>query len=185
MSCRLLETGRLLLRPPEAGDIAAMTVLVNDYDVAKNTSFIPHPYIEDDAQSFIARADMTRAQGTDFVFAITGKPGGEFLGGCGLHLRENGLFELGYWLGKPHWGMGYATEASRKLAGFAFHGLKATKITAGYFHDNPASGWVLEKLGFKPDGAVNRDCLARGHAVYCHMMILERENFGHKPGAKA
>lgn len=185
MSCRLLETGRLLLRPLEAGDIAAMTALVNDYDVAKNTSFIPHPYTEDDAQSFIARADMTRAQGTGFVFAIAGKPGGEFLGGCGLHLREGGLFELGYWLGKPYWGRGYATEAARKMASFAFHALKSTKIAAGYFHDNLASGRVLEKLGFKPDGAVNRDCLARGHAVYCHMMILERENFGHKPGAKA
>ncbi len=71
-------------------------------------------------------------------------------GCCGLHLRESGLFELGYWLGRPFWGHGYATEAARKLAGFAFSRLKATQLTAGYFHDNPASGRVLEKVGFAP-----------------------------------
>ncbi|MDE3115138.1 MAG: GNAT family N-acetyltransferase [Pseudomonadota bacterium] len=181
MSCRRLETERLLLRPPEDADIAAMTALANDYGVAKNLSRLPHPYTEDDAQSFVTRSALMRAQGTEFPFAIVCKENGLYLGGCGLHLKDNGLFELGYWLGRCHWGQGYATEAARKVAGFAFHGLKAVRVTAGYFHDNPASGRVLEKLGFRPDGAVNRDCLARGHTVYCLDMLLERENFGRRP----
>lgn len=176
-----LETERLLLRPPENSDIAAITAFASDYAVSKNLARVPHPYTEDDAQSFVTRSAMLRAQGTDFSFAIVRKEGGLYLGGCGLHLRDNGLFELGYWLGQPHWGQGYATEAARKLAGFAFHCLKAVHITAGYFHDNPASGRVLEKLGFRPNGAANRDCLARGHTVYCLDMLLERENFGRRP----
>lgn len=184
MSCCRLETERLLLRPPEAGDIGAMVALANDFDVTKNTSRMPYPYTDSDAQSFIARAEVSRAQGTDFTFAVTCKSDGTFLGGCGLHLREGGLFELGYWLGRPYWSCGYATETARKLASFAFRDLKAFKITAGYFHDNPASGRVLEKVGFKSDGVENHDCLARGHAVYCHMMVLDRENFGRRPERK-
>ena len=183
MSCRRLETERLLLRQPEASDIAAMVALANDYEVAKNLSRMPYPYGEDDAQSFIARSEESRARGTDFSFVITRKADGTLLGGCGAHLRDNGFFEIGYWLGKPHWGRGYATEAARKLAGFTFHALKATKVTAGYFHDNPASAHVLEKVGFRPDGASQRDCLARGHTVYCLGMLLERENFGRRPAA--
>ncbi|MBU6443747.1 MAG: GNAT family N-acetyltransferase [Alphaproteobacteria bacterium] len=181
MSRHRLETERLLLRPPEESDVALIAMLAGDYEVSKNLARVPHPYTEGDAQSFVTRSAMQRAQGTAFPFAIIRKDSGLYLGGCGLHLMDNGLFELGYWLGRPHWGRGYATEAARKVAGFAFHGLRAVRLTAGYFHDNPASGRVLEKLGFRPDGAANRDCLARGHTVYCLDMLLERENFGRRP----
>ena len=105
-----------------------------------------------------------------------------FLGSCGLHLKD-GRFELGYWLGKPFWGQGYATEAAKKLVSFAFHDLKATSLWAGWYHDNPASGRVLEKLGCRPDGVEPRHSLARGHAVYCHMVALTREQFGRKRAA--
>lgn len=183
MSCHRLETERLLLRPPEASDIAAMVTLAGDYDVAKNLSTMPHPYTDDDARSYLARAAEGRAKGSDFSFAITRRGDRAFMGITGAHLRDSGLFEMGYWLGKPYWGQGYATEAARKLAGFLFHRLKTTRVTAGYYHDNPASGRVLEKVGFQPDGASQRDCLARGHTVYCLGMLLERENFGRKPSA--
>ena len=180
MACRQLETERLRLRPPEASDIAVMVALANDFDVARNLSRLPFPYRDDDAMGFVLRSEESRAKGTDFNFAITQKTDGGFMGACGLHLQDSGFFELGYWLGRPHWGQGYATEAARKIASFAFCALKATKITAGYFHDNPASGHVLEKVGFRPHGAGQRDCLARGHTVYCLDMLLERENFGRK-----
>ena len=101
----------------------------------------------------------------------------EYLGGCGVGLRENGDFELGYWLGKPYWGHGYATEAAQALARMALMELEVTRLIAGWFHDNPASGRVLEKLGFVPNGAEQRDCVSRGHAVYCNMMLLTPEHF--------
>ncbi len=180
MACHL-ETERLLLRPPEAEDVRSIVNLVGDYDVAKNLSRVPHPYSEDDARGWVTRANgEARAKGTDFPFAITRKDDGAYIGSCGLHLGEGGFFELGYWLGKPYWKMGYATEAARKVAGFAFHTLKAERLVAGWFHDNPASGHVLEKVGFVADGADQRDCLARGHAVYCNKVVLERENFGRR-----
>jgi [ribosomal protein S5]-alanine N-acetyltransferase len=177
MPCCHLETERLLLRPPEAADVAAMLPLIGEYGVAKNLSRVPHPYREEQALEFLARVSEQRAAGTDYNFAIMRKVDGDYMGGCGVHLRD-GAFEIGYWLGMPYWRQGYATEAARGLAAFAFRDLKATRLIAGWFHDNLASGHVLEKVGFVPDGAEQRDCLARGHAVYCHMVTLDRDTYG-------
>ncbi len=176
MSCRQLETERLILRPPEVADIPVLVPLIDEFEVARNLSRVPHPYSEAAALEFIERTVQTRAAGTDFNYAITRKTDGSFLGSCGIHLKE-GVFEFGYWLGKPFWGHGYATEAARQLAAFAFDELKVPFLVAGWFHDNPASGRVLEKLGCAADGAGQRDCLARGHAVYCHEVKLDREHF--------
>jgi RimJ/RimL family protein N-acetyltransferase len=181
MSCRLLETDRLRLRPPHAGDIVAITALAADYEVSKNLSRMPHPYSREDAAGYVERAAKSRATGSEFTFVIIAKADQALMGSAGLTLGENGLFELGYWLGKPFWGRGYATEAGWKLAGFAFSSLKAAAITAGYFHDNPASGRVLRKLGFKPNGAKELVSTARGHSVNCPTVLLEREAFGRKP----
>ena len=178
MSCCRLETERLLLRPQGADDIPAIVSLLNDYDVAKNLSSVSHPYTEEDAKGFLTRATEDRARGQAYPFAVTLRAGGTLIGGCGLRLKDDGVFEIGYWLGRPYWGQGYASEAARRVAGFAFRELKAPTLRALWFHDNPASGHVLEKLGCVPAGVEHTDCLARGHAVYTHRVVLDRENFG-------
>jgi ribosomal-protein-alanine N-acetyltransferase len=175
-----IETERLLLRPPERSDIPQLVALIGEWDVAKNLGRVPYPYSEADAHAFFDRVDARPADQTDLTLGVTLKPGGAYIGGCGVHLRENGEFELGYWIGKPHWGTGYATEAARAVAGEAFTGLGLQKLTAGYFFDNPASGHVLEKLGFRPDGEEQRDCASRGHRVRCHNVVLMREQFAVK-----
>ena len=180
MSCCRLETERLLLRAQTADDIPQIVPLLNDFDVARNLARVPHPYTEEDAKGFLARGAEDRARGQAYPFALTRKEDGKLIGGCGLRLQDDGVFEIGYWLGKPYWGQGYASEGARRVAAFAFRELKATVLKAGWFHDNPASGRVLEKLGAVPAGVDHRDCLARGHAVYCHVVVLDRENFGRK-----
>ena len=180
MSCCRLETERLLLRPQGANDIPAIVSLLNDFDISKNLARVPYPYTEDQAREFLARAVEDRAKGQSYPFAVTRKEDDALIGGCGLRLKDDGVFELGYWLGRPYWGQGYASEAARRVAGFAFHNLDAPTIRASYFHDNPASGHVLEKLGCVPAGVEHIDCLARGHAVYSHRVVLDRENFGRK-----
>jgi RimJ/RimL family protein N-acetyltransferase len=169
----------LLLRPPEAGDATTVVLLMNDWDVVKNLSRAPFPYGEEDANTFIGRQEEGRVKATDFAFAITRKSDDAFMGVCGVHLRENG-FELGYWLGKPYWKQGYATEAGGEVLAFAFRNLRADRIWAGWFHDNPKSGHVLRKLGFRPDGADERNCLARGHSVYCNLVTMSREDWQRK-----
>jgi len=178
MSCCRLETERLLLRPQGADDIPAIVTLLNDFDVSKNLANVPHPYTEEKAREFLQRGIENRARGEAYTFTVTLKADGAPIGGCGLRLKDDGVFDLGYWLGRPYWGQGYASEAARRVAGFAFHEIDAPTIRASYFHDNPASGHVLEKLGCVPAGIAHIDCVARGHAVYSHRVVLDRENFG-------
>jgi [ribosomal protein S5]-alanine N-acetyltransferase len=178
-----LETARLLLRPPERRDIPMLVPLIGEWEVAKNLSRVPHPYAEADAYHFFDQAQAKRANGTDFNFAILRKADVAYAGGCGVHLRENGKWEFGYWIGKPFWGNGYATAAARRLVQFAFERLKIEVLTAGWFFDNPASGRVLEKLGCLPAGTEERECRSRGHTVVCNTVTLTRAQFEMKQAA--
>ena len=170
----VLESERLILRPPRPSDVAAMTVWLGDYDVARMLSRVPYPYSEGDAENFIALAEPHR-------FAIQRSQDGLFMGMIGLHTEDN--FEFGYWLGKPFWGCGYATEAAGRLVTFAFVELDRETVHAGWFHDNPASGHVLAKLGARHDGSRMRECRARGIKVLCHEMLLTRADFLRKQAA--
>jgi ribosomal-protein-alanine N-acetyltransferase len=172
-----LQTDRLLLRPPERADWATLIAMIGDYDVAKNLANVAHPFTQTQAHEFYDRMEDGRAKGEVWPFAIFRKGDSAYIGGVGLRLSD-GQFELGYWLGRAHWGRGYATEAARRALGFAFHDLKAQAVWAGWFHDNPRSGHVLEKLGFRFTHSEPRDCLARGQAVNCHLTTLAREDFG-------
>jgi len=86
-------------------------------------------------------------------------------------------FMLGYWIGKPYWGRGFATEAARRVARFTFDELGAERLAAGWFDDNPASGRVLRKLGFQDAGSEEKDCLSRTTPVICHKVTLTRADF--------
>ncbi|MBV9539904.1 MAG: GNAT family N-acetyltransferase [Alphaproteobacteria bacterium] len=174
--CISLETERLLLRPPGRRDIPAIVPLANDYDVAKNLAKLPHPYTAQDGEMYVRTSEEKRAAGTDFAFAITRKSDGVFMGGIGLHLKD-GSFEFGYWLGKPYWKQGYATEAACRLVAFAFDDLKADLVWAGWFHDNPRSGNVLAKLGCVPDRFEPRHSLARGMDIGCNITVLTRTSY--------
>jgi 8-oxo-dGTP diphosphatase len=170
----ILESDRLILRPPGPRDIQSMTVWLSDYDVARMTSRVPHPYNEGDAETFLALAIRHR-------FVIQRKSDGVFLGMIGLNAEEG--YEFGYWLGKPFWGFGYATEAAHRLVSYAFEALDLETVHAGWFYDNPASGHVLAKLGARHNGSAMRDCRARGMAVLCHDMLLTRADFLRKQAA--
>ena len=169
----ILESERLILRPPRPTDIQAMTVWLGDFSVSRNLAKVPHPYSEDDAEAFVSR-NARHGEG-HYNFVITRKDG-VFLGGIGLNRGDAG-YEFGYWLGKPFWGQGYASEAARSLVKFAFDRLDAPTVWAGWFHDNPASGNVLMKLGARHNGSRMRDCMARGAKVLCHEMLLTRKAF--------
>jgi RimJ/RimL family protein N-acetyltransferase len=157
-----------------------MAVWLGDYAVSKNLAKVPYPYGENDAEDFVSlRASHG---GGHYCFTVLRKPDGLFLGGIGLH-QETGGYEMGYWLGRPFWGQGYATEAARRVAHFAFEELGEAAIEVGWFHDNPASGHVLAKLGARHNGSRMRESLARGVKVLCHEMLLTRADFLRKEAA--
>jgi len=171
----ILQTERLLLRPPVAADISRFVPFLNDFDVTKNLSRVPYPYSEDDGCAWVVRTAGERVRGEAFPFIVMEKTEGRLIGICGVQPQLD--FMLGYWFGKPYWGRGYATEAVRRVTKFAFDELGTNRLTASWIDDNPASGRVLEKIGCKPDGAEEQDCLSRGSTVFCHKVVLTREDF--------
>ena len=95
------------------------------------------------------------------------------IGGIGMGAVEGG-HEFGYWLTPSAWGRGYATEAGRAMVAAARHTLGLRRLKAGHFVDNPASGRVLTKLGFRPTGTITpRASLARGGETPCVDLVLD------------
>jgi RimJ/RimL family protein N-acetyltransferase len=137
---------RLTLRAPRRDDAKAMAQLANDRRIAENTTRIPHPYRLADAEAFIAQANKEG----ELAFLITRED--EPIGACGLVQLDGPAPDLGYWIGAPYWGNGYATEAARALIDYAFAELGHEALQAGARVTNPASRRVLEKCGFQWTG---------------------------------
>jgi [ribosomal protein S5]-alanine N-acetyltransferase len=144
-----LETERLRLRPYTDADIAELVPLIGAHEVAAMTLRIAHPYTEQDAREFLARINS----GDEIRKAITLRSDGRLIGGVGLRMNPNHQnAELGYWVGVPYWGNGYATEASREMLRYGFEDLKLHRIYASHFHHNPISGRILRQLGMRYEG---------------------------------
>lgn len=141
----VLTTERLVLRPLELADAGRFAELARDPDVCRMTSSFPMELTKVGAEGWVLIRQAQAPLGRDHVFAIT-LPGDGIIGSIGAHLRS-GEIEIGYLLGRPYWGRGYATEAVKALCSFA-QSLKAGPVVAAHFADNPASGRVLAKAGF-------------------------------------
>jgi RimJ/RimL family protein N-acetyltransferase len=144
-----LATSRLRLRPYTQDDIPELLPLIGSPEVAATTLRIAHPYTEQDAHAF-----LELAKDPDKIWlAITLLSDGRQIGGIGLRIDSpHQHAELGYWIGVPYWGRGYATEAAREMLRYAFADLRLHRILASHFKHNPASGNVLRKLGMRYEG---------------------------------
>jgi RimJ/RimL family protein N-acetyltransferase len=171
-----LETGRLILRHPEERDVAPMTALANRREIATRLALMPHPFYECHAAAFVeSLATLPQPHG---VFAITLKPGGQFIGMCGYGPRhDNGELDMGYWLGVDYWGKGYATEAAAAVVDHAFSISKVEALPSGYHKDNPASGRVLAKLGFRIVGEEMQESVGAGGVVDTWLLVLTRADW--------
>jgi RimJ/RimL family protein N-acetyltransferase len=145
-SIPVLETERLVLRAPRLGDAKTVTALANDRQIAENTARIPHPYRLADAKDWIGGANKNSDE-QHYVITLAS---GTLIGACGLETREGP--SIGYWLGQPYWGKGYATEALHALIDHAFGDLDHEALQASARVTNPASRRVLEKCGFQWTG---------------------------------
>jgi RimJ/RimL family protein N-acetyltransferase len=144
----VLETERLVLRAPRLEDGKAIAALANDRRIAENTRRIPHPYTQADAREFVSAAQNSAREISLMIILRNGS----LIGGCGLNMLDGPAPEIGYWLGVPHWGKGFATEAVRALIDYAFTELDHDVLQAGARVTNPASRRILEKCGFQWTG---------------------------------
>ena len=156
-----LETARLLLRPFAPEDAPAVERLVSNVEIARGAARIPHPYPEGGAEAWIAPQAEAWQKGEAAVFAICRKESGGVVGAVGLHPEAvHARAELGYWIGRPYWRQGYATEAVRAVVAFGCDTLGLHRIFAGVFSPKAASAAVLTKCGFRHEGRQG------GHAVH-------------------
>jgi RimJ/RimL family protein N-acetyltransferase len=191
-----IETERLLLRGSIPGDIDAWAALFEDADVRRYLPKFPQS-IRERAALHIESCDAAWEQQpqTDVCWMITLKQTGELIGRCGCGTLEgSNEAEVVYSLGKPYWGRGYATEATRAVICYSLDHFPWEPITACIFPANIASRRVLEHLGFVyerdvdylertggaslamessivPLYALPRDKFAPGDSFYCERFL--------------
>lgn len=173
----ILETERLLMRRLEMTDAERVQQLASDRDIAKMVTPMPHPYMLQDAKSWILLTHSEIETKTAFAFGIILKSENALIGSIevGNEMR-NRRGELGYWVGKPYWGQGYVTEAVRRVVKFGFETLGLNRIFATHFVQNPASGRVMQKIGMSYEGTMRGHVLKWGESTdLCFYSILREE----------
>ena len=160
-----IRTRRCLLRPPVLEDAERVTELVNDPRIYEKVARIPPGQSVEDTGRWILGVERGREAGSDHVFAIIDE-NGRFIGMTGAHRQSSDQpFEIGYWVAPEVWGQGIATEVAEALIGWLKARGQADELVSGYFKDNPASGRVLEKLGFERTHEAPVFCAGRGRDV--------------------
>ena len=173
-------TPRLTLRPGWPEDAPELAHAIGHEMVVRDLARAPWPYGVADAEAMLSG---TRAPDEPrfLIFDRTG-PEQRLVGGIGIDPANREGPDLGYWIAPHAWGRGYATEAGRAVVAIARHSLRFRRLSAGHFVDNPASGRVLRKLGFRPTGrVVPRHSRGRGHAAPCALFELELDDVGTGP----
>ncbi|MCM3620288.1 GNAT family N-acetyltransferase [Sutcliffiella horikoshii] len=172
-----LETERLLLRRLELGDSDRVEELASDYELAKTTLTVPHPYPAGSAKDFIRSVWAAEDKGL-VVFAVIEKESERLIGIINIKVTlayKRG--ELGYWVGRPYWGKGYGTEAARAVVEYGFNELGLNKVFAGAFADNPGSWRIMEKVGMKHEGTWRQHAKRDGRFVDLAYYGVLREEF--------
>lgn len=176
MTIPFLESERLVLRPFELADAPEVQRLAGDFAIADTTLNVPHPYEDGMAETWIATHSGAWQDGSLAAFAVARRSDGQLLGAISLKMqRGTDVAELGYWIGRPFWGHGYATEAARSLIGYGFASLGLERIAARHFARNPASGRVMQKAGMWRTG-LDRQAAHKGDRYEdCVLYEIQRD----------
>ena len=157
-------TERLLLRPSWPEDAGELHQAIADDGIVRNLARAPWPFTTKDAVRFATQQHDAHFPSFLLMLRTNGAP--RLIGECGIGNFNNDA-ELGYWIGRPYWGLGFATEAGRAVIEIA-KAIGHRKLHASHFTDNPASGKVLRKLGFQSTGKTAlRHSNGRGIATTC------------------
>lgn len=158
----ILPGSRCLLRPWRPDDCEALVRQANDFDVARQLrDRFPHPYTHADARRFLEYACGRDGAAVNFAIEVEGQAAGGVGFSRGTDV-ERFAAELGYWLGRPYWGRGIATEAVATVVRHLFRDHGLLRIFAVPFADNIASIRVLEKTGFAREGLLHSGCVKYG-----------------------
>jgi RimJ/RimL family protein N-acetyltransferase len=159
----------------QPSDQAACIEHLKEREIYQRTLRIPYPYTEADFRDWLKIVDeTTKQQGRPIHWAIRNRDksliGG--LGFDGFQAGQSHRAEIGYWLAKPFWGRGIMTAVVRRACEFAVAEFGLVKITANVFADNAASARVLEKCGFRQEGALRKHYLKDGNYLDASLFAL-------------
>lgn len=151
----LLETERLLFRPHEPGDREAFCAMEQDSDVRRYVGGAPRTREAAEAKFEGALAPIPHRMR---LWATVLRSSGQYIGRCGVYphvegdATARGEGVLAFYIARPYWSQGYATEAGAAFVRFGFDELELEKMVATVQEGNRASMRVLEKLGFTLTG---------------------------------
>jgi RimJ/RimL family protein N-acetyltransferase len=142
----VISTERLVLRPPHEHDAEELAFLANNIKIARMLAHMPHPYTIGDAEKFIRTAQ--KDSGRACTYSITEADSGKLIGVGSLHyIDTDPIPHMGYWIGEPYWGNGYATEAARALVDLYFKVTNEPTLKMSARVTNEASKKVIRKCG--------------------------------------
>ncbi|POF34235.1 GNAT family N-acetyltransferase [Roseibium marinum] len=176
-----LKTRRLILRALAAGDASAIADLGGrDFEIVRWLTGASWPYVEGEAEDFVNKVVGTNPMETEAPFVVT--LGGVFIGVVAVEAPGDlddlpDLPSLGYWIGRPFQGHGYAGEAVEAVLQWAFDAYGTDAIAARAFEDNTRSRALLRKFGFRPHSMTERFSKALDRKVSNVVVRLERADF--------
>ena len=180
------ETERLIFRPWRMSDAEELFPLAADEHVGPPCGWLPHICLDE------TKTILERILINDHTFCFIDKESGKIIGNIGIDdVHDDEMLErikaeskgaplmereLGFWVGYPYWNQGYMTEAVRGTIDYCFNVLGLTRLWCGNFSDNPASGHVQEKCGFKYEYTRKEFSQQLGKEVEIITRSLERCN---------
>ena len=170
-----LTTPRLTLRPFEPAHAARMAEIQSDWEVTRMLRLAPWPATEAAMAEWVDVHGEEWRSGRAYRFAVLRAD--RLIGAADVDELADGGGKLGYWFERAAWGGGYASEAAHAVVRFAFEVLDREWLKAAHAADNPASGRVLQKLGFRRVGDEERFARPRGETIAYRFYRLERAGF--------
>jgi RimJ/RimL family protein N-acetyltransferase len=167
-----LRRGEIVLRPWRLEDVARVTQICQDPEIARWT-LVPYPYEEEHARTWIEQTIRDWDERTHAAFAVTDR-GGEVVGAIGLRLHRNYALSgsLGYWVAPEARGRGVATTSLRLLVRWALEEAGLARLELVTDPDNIASQKVAERAGFKREGVLRSYIERRGKRQDCIIFSL-------------
>jgi ribosomal-protein-alanine N-acetyltransferase len=166
-----LRTARLALRAFTLADAPAVQHALSDAEIAAGTLRIPHPYPDGAAVEWITGLAPKWEEGKLATWALADVATDAVLGAMSLRITAaHHRAEVGYWVARPSWGQGLATEALRAVLAHGFDAMGLHRIEAHHYVENAASGRVMQRVGMTREGlvrgAVWRDGVPRDLELY-------------------
>jgi len=164
---------RLILRAFNLEDCGAVQEMAGNFNVAKMTLNVPHPYLPGMAEEWIKTHPQNWKAKTGVSYAIASIGKNKLFGTIGFDSIENGQASMGYWVGEQYWGNGYCSEAGAALVQYGFTSLGLSRVYAEHLSINPASGKVMQNIGmqhYKTENKPDRD----GESVSTEFYEIQR-----------